>query len=84
VSDVAVDAGATTCDSEDDDDAAYGADPAYAAVIDRVPADAWGTVHVAVPELSVWEPPAHVIAALPSRNATAPVGVAEAALTVAG
>lgn len=83
VTDVVVAAAFTTCDTAAEDDPAYGAEPAYAAVIDLVPADAGATVHVAVPALSVWEPPAHVRADPPSRKVTDPVGVPETALTVA-
>ena len=73
----------TACDTAVEDDAAYGADPAYAAVMVRVPADGQATTQVAVPELSVWLPPEHVIAEPPSRKTTEPVGVPDAAVTVA-
>jgi hypothetical protein len=73
----------TDCDTAAEDDAAYGADPAYAAVMVRVPVADQAKTHVAVPELSVWLPPEHVIGVPPSRKTTVPVGVPDEEVTVA-
>ncbi|GGM84286.1 hypothetical protein GCM10009721_06300 [Terrabacter tumescens] len=73
----------TTWLTADDADAPKGADPAYAAVMERVPLEPNVVTHVATPELRVWLPPLHVMVVPPSRNATEPVAVPEAALTVA-
>jgi len=40
----------------------------------RVPAELWATTQVAVPELSVWLPPAHVRLVEPSLKVTEPAG----------
>jgi hypothetical protein len=73
----------TDCDTAAEADGAYGADPAYAAVMLRVPAEGQATTQVAVPELSVRLPPEHVIAEPASRKTTEPVGAPDAAVTVA-
>jgi len=66
-----------------EDDAANGADPAYAAVTFCVPAEVHATTHVAVPALSVREPPEQLRAAPPLLKTTVPFGVPDSAVTLA-
>jgi hypothetical protein len=80
---VLVEAAPTTCESTAEVDAAKGADPAYTAVTDLVPAVGWATVHDAEPELSVEDPPEQLIKDPASRKVTDPLGRPEAAVTVA-
>ena len=80
---VVVRAASTTWLSAADEEAAYGADPAYAAVIERLPVEGWLTTQVAVPDVSVWLPPEQAAVAPSTLKTTSPVGVPEAAVTVA-
>jgi hypothetical protein len=51
------------------------AEPAYVAVMPRVPAEPWATTQVAAPELRVWVPPVHARVVAPSLKVTLPAGV---------
>jgi hypothetical protein len=83
VTTVLVEAASTMWLSGAEDEATYGAEPAYAAVIDRLPVARWLTTQVAAPDASVWLPPEHVAVVPSTLKTTTPVAVPEVAATVA-
>jgi hypothetical protein len=71
---VVVEAALTTWLTTDEVEVWWFDEPPYTALMLRVPAEPCATTQVAVPELSVWLPPAHVTVVAPSLKVTVPVG----------